>query len=363
METQSPGEQSDKQQIRASKRKLPRRLRLALLVLGLIFFAICAFISIRGVWTDLDKVMTAIFAIAATVCAFLALPFLYSSKDSEPSTALAISSYQSILTVPPLTDRRVIQQREPLVESITTKLTQPSLNALVLTGIGGVGKSTLAALIYHRVQRSDHGICRWMGKSRLAALVDHFVEVRCHQGTSPFAAPPLWLSIDALTTFADIMGTVYQAVEKPLPDLKSLSPASQAQALCTLLSTTSSRLVVLDQFDHFLDWGTGAVLPDRPGVGEWLDALNSQPWSSGCRLLFTSRPGPKGTRVYAPLGLQEYPVEGLTIAEGMDLLRKRGVQAEEGDLQKAVTNCNGHALSLELLIALVKGYPRTAKRP
>lgn len=44
-------------------------------------------------------------------------------------------------------------------------------------------------------------------------------------------------------------------------------------------------------------------------------------------------------RAYASLGLQEYPVEGLTIAEGIDLLVKRDVQAEEADLRKAVVYC------------------------
>jgi hypothetical protein len=114
---------------------------------------------------------------------------------------------------------------------------------------------------------------------------------------------------------------------------------------------------VLDQFgDYLLDWKTGEILPDRPSIGEWLDALNSRPWDSGCRLLFTSRPKPKGTRAYASLGLQEYPIGGLTIAEGMDLFYKRGVQAQEADLRKAVSYCHGHALSLTLLVALVQEY-------
>src|SRR5436190_8265753 len=120
----------------------------------------------------------------------------------------AAASYRSILSTPPLTDPSVIQQRTAVVEAITTKLTQPNLNALVLTGIGGVGKSTLAALVYHAI------------------------EAQCQQGTSSFAASPLWLNIDALTTFADVIGTVYQALGKPFPDLKSLSPANQAQVLC-----------------------------------------------------------------------------------------------------------------------------------
>jgi tetratricopeptide (TPR) repeat protein len=255
------------------------------------------------------------------------------SPSSSANISSSIVSYRSILGTPPQTDPRVIQQRTTAVEAITTALTQASLNALALTGIGGVGKSTLAALVYQAIAAQHQ------------------------QATSPFAEPPLWLTVDALAAFSDIMGTIYQALGKPFPDLRSLSPANQAHALCTLLSTAPSRLIVLDQFDEYLlDWKTGEVLPDRPGIGEWLDALNSQPWSGGCRLLLTSRSRPKGIRAYAPLGLQEYAVEGLSIAEGIDLLGKRGVQAEQADLRKAVAYCHGHALSLTLLVVLVQEY-------
>src|SRR5437660_513433 len=110
------------------------------------------------------------------------------SPSSSSNISAAASSYRSILGTPPPTDPSVIQQRTTLVEAITIKLTQPNLNALVLTGIGGVGKSTLAALVHNAV------------------------EAQCQQTTSPFAASPLWVKIDASTTFADIMGTIYQAL-------------------------------------------------------------------------------------------------------------------------------------------------------
>src|SRR5207302_2217101 len=119
------------------------------------------------------------------------------------------ASSRDILSDAPLTDPDIIHQRTTLVESIATKLMQPDLNALVLTGISGIGKSTVAALIYR------------------------FVEAQYQQGASRFAASPLWLNIDGSTTLADIMGTIYQAIGKPLPDLKNLSSANQAHALCT----------------------------------------------------------------------------------------------------------------------------------
>jgi len=66
---------------------------------------------------------------------------------------------------------------------------------------------------------------------------------------------------------------------------------------------------------------------------------------------------PRGTQDYPPTHVQEYPVEGLTMNEGMDLLRKQGVQvgqATDAELRIAVVRCAGHALSLELLASILR---------
>jgi hypothetical protein len=116
-----------------------------------------------------------------------------------PSTSTSFLTYRGILSVPPLTDSYVIQQRTSLVEAIYAKLTQPDLNALVLTGIGGTGKSTLAALVYH------------------------FTEKQQQAGTGSFAAPSLWITIDTTVTFADLIGTIYQELGESFPDLSKHS--------------------------------------------------------------------------------------------------------------------------------------------
>ena len=243
------------------------------------------------------------------------------------------TAYREIAGLPPPTDQQFIEQRIPLVEAIVARLLQPNLNALVLTGMGGVGKSTLAALLYRHVQSHQESAAGY------------------------FAAPSLWLSVDGSATFADLVETLYHKLSKSSPDLTSLSPANQAVALFSLLDSLEvPRLIVMDQFENLLDWSTGFALPTKAGVGEWLDALNSQPFTGGSRVVLTSRPRPKGTRAYPPISVQEYPVDGLTLTEGMDLLQKRGVQASETVLRRAVASCNGHALSLTLLIALVQDY-------
>ena len=152
---------------------------------------------------------------------------------------------------------------------------------------------------------------------------------------------------------ADLAGNLCEVFGKPLPDFSNLSLQHQALALFNILNTPDEcRLLVLDQFENLLDWQTGHALADRPGVGEWLDAMNSQPCHS--RLLMTTRPWPLGTREYPPTCMQEYKVRGLEPAEGVELLRKLGVEADEPALRDVVERCSGHVFALTLLTSLLR---------
>src|SRR5215467_14459748 len=91
-------------------------------------------------------------------------------------------TYRGIIGFPPLTDSRTIQQREKLVREIYAQLLSPDITAIVLTGIGGVGKSTLAALIHRHAEE----------QRRL--------------GNGPFTAEALWLRIDPAVTMTDLIG-------------------------------------------------------------------------------------------------------------------------------------------------------------
>ena len=119
-------------------------------------------------------------------------------------------AHRGIVGLPPPTNPRTIQQREQAVREVYTKLIQQDITAIALTGIAGVGKSTLAALIYRYVeeQRQTH--------------------------TSPFQAETLWLTIDPAVTFADLAGNLFEALDKPLPDLGNLAPQNQAVILSAL---------------------------------------------------------------------------------------------------------------------------------
>jgi tetratricopeptide (TPR) repeat protein len=246
-----------------------------------------------------------------------------------PSPPPLVTSYRGIIGLPPPTDPKTIQQRHKVVKEVYDKLTQPGITAIALTGIGGIGKSTLAALIYR------------------------YAEEQRQAGNGHFTTESLWLTVNPAVTMADLVGTLVEAFGKPTLDLGTLSPQNQAAALFNALDTADKpRLVILDQFENLLDWQTGQALPDRVGVGEWLDALNSQPCR--CRVLLTSRPDPQGTREYPPTYLQTYHVEGLEEAEGIELLGKQDVTDTETDLRTAVIRCDGHAYALTLLASLIR---------
>src|SRR5205807_4537612 len=124
-----------------------------------------------------------IFAVLGVLIALFQWLFPFSSPPGE-ATLLNQASYRRIVGFPPLTDPRAIQQREQVVKAVYTGLTQPDITALVLTGIGGVGKSTLAALVYR------------------------YTEDRRAMRTGPFLAQTLWLTVDSTVTFIDLIGTI-----------------------------------------------------------------------------------------------------------------------------------------------------------
>ncbi len=365
-------EQQQIQQVHKSQRryrlswKQVRRIIYTLVAVTLFFFIGGATIwiliqlgIIHGPWFDkLSAILTGLgTALGALLTIFGIFQFILSLIPSEPEPSPTISptlqnnsqvspiplllpisppsppanrlAHRGIVGLPPPVDPRTIQQREKVVMDVHAKLIHSDITAIALTGIAGVGKSTLAALVYQ------------------------YTEEHRRASGGFFTAEVIWLRVDPAVTMVDLTGTLVEALGKPIPDLSNMSPQNQAVALFNALnSVDKTRLVVLDQFENLLDWQTGRALSDRPGIGEWLDAVNSQRCT--CRILLTSRPLPQGTREYPPTYLQEYRVGGLEEVEGMELLRKQGVKASEAELRTAVARCAGHAFALILLASILR---------
>ena len=348
MAAQQQGQQSDKAQRESQKRTQLNRIRWIIVAIVFLLIAVGILIWVltsQASWITILPIV--IFTALGVIIALFQWLFPISSSkfehplatspmtpvslDHPPRSLPARSTHRGIVGLPPPTDPRTIQQRQHVVKEVFTKLTQPGVTAIALTGIGGVGKSTLAALVYRfaEEQRSTHN--------------------------GPCMSEALWLTVDPAVTFADLAGNLFEALGKLLPDLGNLAPQNQAVALFNALNSTENpRLMILDQFENLLDWESGHALADRPGVGEWLDIINSQ--QCACRILLTSRPHPVGTRAFPPTYMQEYAVRGLEVAEGVQLLQNQGVKETEKELQTAVERCAGHAFSLILLASLIRDH-------
>src|SRR5258708_6338707 len=108
-------------------------------------------------------------------------------------------AFRGIKGVSPPTDPRTIQQREKAVRDVYAKLIQPDTTAVVLTGIGGVGKSTLSPLSYRYPEEQP----------------------RC--GTGAFTSPTVRPNIHAALPLADLAGNLFEMLGKPLPAFANLS--------------------------------------------------------------------------------------------------------------------------------------------
>ncbi len=289
-------------------------------------------VIISGGTAHIETALTASFARAAMQSHHIAVQPYTPSVLPLPGPKSAFRGTVGFL--PPL-DASTIEQRVKSVEEVYAKLTQPDVTAIVLTGMSGGGKSTLAGLVYR------------------------YAEVLRQTGHGHFHGEPIWLTINFDMAMIDVVGTIFEKLGLPVPELDQQSPQKQASKLFNALNSIDTvRLIVLDQFENLLDAQTGRVRVGRPGVSEWLDIINSQLFKSGCRLLVTSRVLPKSMRVYPLRYLQEYCWEGLSIDEGIGLLKNQGSDenATEKDLRMAVERCDGHAYALMLLASLLRNH-------
>lgn len=222
--------------------------------------------------------------------------------------------------------------RPHLIKEVYEKLSREDVTALILTGLGGTGKTTLAVQIALFVQEQQRAGQKWL------------------------ANDPLWLDIDSATTLVDVIGSLSHVLGCELPPFKELTIKAQVEELFDLVNL-ADRLIVFDQLDAWLDAQTAQVSPEYAGVDEWLALLNIHARDRTGRVLFTSRFYPHEALQY-PGYIQEYKVSGLNIEECIQLLHAGNCTALEGVTEKELSllaeQYQGHAQALTWVRTLLE---------
>lgn len=305
-----------------SRRHLSRsRLILTLVILllaGGIFLVVLNLLQIvTGSWYILIPV---VFTGLGLV--FASLQWLFPVDPSLTAT----THNPGMFEINPLIDPQTIL-REREVEEVYALLSDSATSAVVLRGINGIGKSTLAKLVLH------------------------YSETRRAEGTGAFTERPLWLHIEAHFSFIDVAEAIALALKKQLPNFNGLSPQHQAEQLIKVINSTKTRRLIILDFKYPLDGLAEGALADKPCFKEWLKALNSQSCTS--HILFTSCPWSPNSSSYPQEYIQEYYVEGLKITEGIELLQICGIEATADELGEVIQMCDGHVGALYLLIMML----------
>lgn len=208
--------------------------------------------------------------------------------------------------------------REREVDLLTGWVVADRCRVVCIQGLGGVGKSALAASLMHR-------------------LADQFEVV-------------IWRSLRDLPTCEELMKQLLQAL---LPRSLNREPTNLDQHQDTLLEQMRKTrvLLILDNLEAVLEEGEGAgrLRPGFEGFGRFL-RLTVETEHQSCVLL-TSREKPA---VLLPMEGHQAPVrvlrlDGLDTASCVNLLAEKGIRGSGPDWERLIGAYSGNPLALKMV--------------